>query len=324
MSDLIINNHIIDAPIVDILKRIKEEVGGNILRTIESKEDYVRIPCPEHKGGNEDHPSCGVYQGDSPDKEYGYTHCFTCGFSGPLYHLVAVCFNKSDSFGKQWLLDRFGGSFVENIIDLPKIDLARDLSVETIDESVLDGMQSFHPYMTRRNLNLKVLEKFKVKYEPKTHSLVFPVWNEKNQLIMLTRRCVNNKQFIIDKDKEKPVYLYNYIKEQNITEVTLVESQINCLTLWGWGYPSVATFGCNITEKQFDILNHSGIRHYFLALDGDSAGDKGVTKFIKHIRKDVFVDIILLPRGKDVNDLTVEEFESLPIISKEEWTKRHK
>ena len=48
---------------------------------------------------------------------------------------------------------------------------------------------------------------------------------------MLTRRSVIDKTFIIDKDKEKPVYLLNYIKNNNIKEATVVESQINCLTL---------------------------------------------------------------------------------------------
>ena len=42
--------------------------------------------------------------------------------------------------------------------------------------------------------------------------------------------------------------------------------------------------------------------------DGDSAGDSGAKRFIKNIRKDVFVDVVKLPRGKDVNDLSKEQF----------------
>ena len=45
--------------------------------------------------------------------------------------------------------------------------------------------------------------------------------------------------------------------------------------------------------------------------DGDEAGDKGIEKFIKNIRKDVIINIIKLPRGKDVNDLTKDEFNVL-------------
>ena len=45
--------------------------------------------------------------------------------------------------------------------------------------------------------------------------------------------------------------------------------------------------------------------------DGDSAGDKGISNFLKNIRKDVIVNIIRLPRGKDINDLSYDEVESL-------------
>lgn len=45
--------------------------------------------------------------------------------------------------------------------------------------------------------------------------------------------------------------------------------------------------------------------------DGDDAGDKGIQKFLKNIRKDVIINIIRLPRGKDVNDLSYEEVEKL-------------
>lgn len=51
-----------------------------------------------------------------------------------------------------------------------------------------------------------------------------------------------------------------------------------------------------------------------LCFDGDSAGDKGAQRFIRNIRNDVLVSQIKIPRGKDVNDLTKEEFESLPIV----------
>ena len=79
-----------------------------------------------------------------------------------------------------------------------------------------------------------------------------------------------------------------------------------------WGYPAVALLGTG-SAKQFEILNKTGIREYNLAFDGDSAGDKGIEKFKKAIRKDVFVNVIRIPRGKDVNDLTKKEFEELEI-----------
>ena len=112
----------------------------------------------------------------------------------------------------------------------------------------------------------------------------------------------------IEKDIEKPIYLLNEIIKNNIQEVCVCESQINALTCWEYGVPAIATFGCNITSKQFEILNKSGIFVYNLLFDGDDAGDKGIARFIKNIRKDVIVNVVPMPRGKDVNDLEKEEF----------------
>lgn len=326
MSDLIINGYLIDDPIIDIVKQIRVELGYTKLSSIEQRGDHVMITCPIHNGGQEKNPSFGIYCGSDPKVQYGICHCFTCGFSGPLWHLVGECFDSDDEFGKEWLISRFGKSLseeeelhLEPIVSPTK----HKEEVKVLDESTLDKFQKFHPYMNKRKLNLSTLELFKVRFDPKSQCLVFPVWDEKNRLVMLTRRSVMNKRFIIDANKEKPVYLYNYVKEQRFNEIILVESQINCLTLWGWGYPSCALFGTG-TKHQYDILNKSEIEHYYLALDGDEAGDNGIRKFIKNIKKSVFVDIIQIPRGKDVNELTLQEFDSLPIISREEWLRNDK
>ena len=85
--------------------------------------------------------------------------------------------------------------------------------------------------MDTRKLSKAVCDKFKVKYDALSESLVFRVWDTNGKLWMLTRRSVKNKTFIIDKEKEKPVYLMNFILERNLDEVTVCESQINALTL---------------------------------------------------------------------------------------------
>ena len=173
--------------------------------------------------------------------------------------------------------------------------------------------------MDTRKLNPKVCKLFQIKYDPKSESLVFPVRDENGNLVMLTRRSVKNKTFLIDKDKEKPVYLMNVIRDRHIDELTVCESQINALTLWGWGIPAVATFGCNVTAKQMKIINSSGLRHIFLAYDGDDAGKKGAIKFISKLNPSICVDVILLPPGRDVNDLTEDEFNKLKIVDGYEW-----
>ena len=322
MSELVINNHIIDADIEDILTKVKSELLNGKLKYFKRKGDEVKVTCPHHDSGLEKNPDCYINCDKNSELEYGYFHCFACGFSGRLSKFIGECFDKDERFGESWLIKNFGSSTITyDSYDLYDFSFDKK-SVEYLDESILNGLQSWHPYLDKRKLSRKVCEMFKVKYDPKEECIVFPVWDEYNKLYMLTKRSVNTKRFIIDTNKEKPIYLYNFIKSKGINEVTICESQINSLYLWSLGYPSVALFGTG-TQHQYDVLNKSNILHYYLCFDGDSAGDKGIARFLSNIRQDVFVDIILLPRGKDVNDLTEDEFNSLEIVSSDWWLSNH-
>lgn len=307
-----IENKTISTPIIEILKEIKNSLRNGKLASLKVKNDNIVVNCPVHKNGLENTPSCNVYIGkDTKDLHTGDFHCFTCGSKGPFYHFVAECFDADDEWAKEWLLENYADGIIEYEMDLPEIDLNPvNHRTEGISESVIKDFQDFHPYMLERKLTKEVCKQFEVKYDPKGKCLVFPVRDEKGKLVMLTRRSVENKRFVIDADKEKPVYLLYYLLKNNIQEAYICESQINCLTMWTHGFPAVALFGTG-SQHQYDILNKSNIRVYNLLFDGDDAGDKGIKKFLKNIRKDVIVNVIKVPRGKDVNDLSYEEVEKL-------------
>jgi len=319
--DLVIENHLIDAPIDKILTAIKKELVNGKSSAFERKGDNYSVTCPHHKGGMESHPSCQIYCGDSPDVEYGHMYCFTCGEQGPLYHFVGLCFDQDDEFGKEWLLDRFGSILSDRELNLTEIELPKSRTKDLVDGTVLEGMQKWHPYLQKRRLSRDVCERFGVRYDPKSECIVFPVWDEDGDLVMMTRRSVNSKMFLIDADKEKPIYLYNEAIKANKAPTMVVESQINALTAWGWGIPTVALFGTG-TSHQYELLNKGPLRSYLLCLDGDDAGRKGIRRFLKNIRKDVFVDVVVMPDGKDVNDMTYDEFSSLEVIDADEWIRR--
>lgn len=312
--ELVINNKVIDAPVYDILKQVHKETNGRYLNTIIDKGDNVFIQCPFHSDGKEKHPSCTVFARD--DDKYtdkGITHCFACGISVPLFTLVGHCFDQDDEFGKEWLVQRYSNIFIEKQTYLPEIQIGKPKET-ALDESILDQFAYFHPYQFQRKLSKEIILKYKVGYDKETDSITFPVWDEHNRLKFITKRSVKTKQFFIPQGVKKPVYLLNFMLKENRDTVFVCESQINALYMNTLGYPAVALIGTG-TRDQYEILNKSPIRHYILAFDGDEAGDKGITRFLSNIRKDVFVDVMLLPRGKDCNDLTGEEIAQLPLIS---------
>ena len=63
------------------------------------------------------------------------------------------------------------------------------------------------------------------------------------------------------------------------------------------------------SKNMYDILRKSGIRNYILCFDGDNAGRKGAARFKKALAKtETSITDIIMPDGKDVNDLSKEEF----------------
>lgn len=311
-----LGNYTIDASITSILYKVKSELINGKLKEIQKRGGQVKITCPFHDNGKENSASCFV-------NDDGIFHCFACHESGKLPKLIGACFDEDETYGKNWLMSNYVGDYIiEQDNKFPSDDLFEQDTPKYLDEKVLDSFEDWHPYLEKRHLSKNICNLFKVKYDSEKQMIVFPVYDEHNKLYMLTRRSVNDKTFIIDKDKEKPVYLLNYIIRKGITEVTICESQINALTCFTYGYPAVALFGTG-TKYQYNILNRSGIRHYYLAFDGDEAGDKGIKRFLKNIRDDVFVDILKIPRGKDVNDLTQEEFDALEVINSQDWLNKY-
>lgn len=312
--DLVINNKRIDAPIMTILTALKSELHNGLLKDIEREtQDNIPITCPSHKNGREHRPSCFVYcRKDNDNVEYGRVHCFTCGYSADLPTFIGECLGGTKEFGEKWLLQKFGTNIDYSLDYLEPINL--DIPKKSyLDESVLNKYMYYHPYMWQRGLAKEVVDRFGIGYDKDHNALTFPVWDEQNRLVMITSRNVSNKYFHIEANKDKPVYLLNFINQDRVDKVYVCESQINALTLWSWGYPAIALFGTG-SQYQYDILNRCGIRNYILCFDGDYAGHKGRDRFIRNIRKDVLVSYKQVPLGKDVNDLTKEQFEKLEEI----------
>ncbi len=313
-----VKNRHIYTPLLDIIMDIKRQLHNGKLKEIKKQgNSNIRVTCPHHKNGLENDADCDVYVGPTTKTAkgeiktvYGTVKCFACGFKGNFIKFVAECFDKSYEWAEDWLIENYDSvESGEDVIELEPIILNK-VKKPYLNESILNTFEDFHPYMLQRKLTKEVIKEFEIKYDPKTECLVFPVRDETGKLWMLTRRSVKNKTFIIDSNKQKPVYLLYYLKKRGIQEAYICESQINALTLWTHHLPAVALFGTG-SDYQYEILNKSSIRVYNLMFDGDEAGEKGIREFLANIRKDVIVNVIRLPKGKDINDLSYDEVENL-------------
>ena len=311
--ELVIRDRLISTDLMTILETARRESSSGLFDQIVRKGDHSWVTCPYHKNGHERHASCTIYDGDNESIKVpkGTFYCFTCKESGSIGKLIGECFNESKTWGEQWILDRFGDTYIKSNVELEPIEFDRNIRGNTIlDDSLLENYTVSYDYLNKRKISNEIIDKFEIKYDPNKKQVIFPLRDEKGNLVGLTKRNTEYKKYELPKVVYKPIYLLYYIIDNNIKEVYVCESQINALYLWSLGYPAIALLGTG-SHYQYDLLNKSGILFYHLCFDGDEAGDKGIKNFLKNINKNSITDVIQLPRGKDINDLNEEEINIL-------------
>lgn len=317
MNELKIKGRVISTPILDILYALKRELTQRGINKLDKIVDprggsNVLITCPYHKNGQERKPSCGVLLYGDANTVQGQVHCFTCGTTVSFTKFISDCFGILDDgqYGEQWILDNFIAVTSREL----GIELSTDrkkVTQQYVSEEELAKYRFYHPYMFRRKLTEEVINAFDIGYDKSTDCITFPVKDKRGNVVFVARRSVTGKFFNYPKDCEKPVYALDKITDEH-RKVVVVESFINCLTLWSWGIPAIALLGTG-TSEQYKILEKTNIRELLLAFDGDEAGRKGAARMKAHLGPYKFIKVIQIPDGKDVNDLTEDEFLSLKV-----------
>ena len=320
MRQLLVDNYIINTPIEKVLAKLKLSLTNGKLKDIEiptGSGDNIVVTCPHHAGGHESEPACNIYIGDDEDIPYGFFRCWVCNEQGDFTKFVAECFDSSLEYAKEWLITHFDAQAYNKInlgedIDFTKAKLKNcRRNYQTMDKSILNKLQPWHPYLAQRKLSREICEYFQVKYDPFYRQIVFPCFDEFGNLIMLPRRSIDTKTFYLDKGVEKPVYCLDYIIKNNIKTVIITEGPFDCLTCYEYGYPAIATLG-RLSDYQIDQIIRSGIRVLYLMFDNDSAGAafaKTLKEKLAYKHSGILVVDTKFPQNrKDINELSREEF----------------
>lgn len=302
-----IDNLSVNVEVIDILNQLKLNITNGKLSNYKITSSGISVPCPFHSDGHEKHNSCYI-------NEQGTYHCFTCNAaSNSLLPFIAACLDCSPIRAKKWV----EANFESYVIDNQGIQLGNDISIkkhhysDTKELVLPENLLSWCPYLGTRKLTRTICEKFNVKYDQQNRQVIFPCYDIKNRLIMLARRSIDQKLFMLDKDVEKPLYCLNTVIAEQLKQCMIVEGPIDCLTCWCHGVPAIATLG-SITSTQIKQLNRAGISTLYVAFDNDDAGKKFNATLKKYLSPHILaVDVNLPHNRKDVNDLTDSEWNNL-------------
>lgn len=319
----------------EVLRELRDQIeiqqGRQIFRKIKRSGDNIMVCCPIHNDGQERKPSCGITTKAIKGKPAGVVHCFACGYVDSLEGMISKLFGyEGTTFGENWLLQNFvTGDLYErpSLISEERNTLVKPMT-NYVTENELAQYRFYHPYMWKRKLTPEIVEKYDIgyqkdykfeyeedgikKYLPPQEVLTFPVKDPKGNCLFVSRRSIHGKTFFLPANLEKPVYGI-YELPHDCKEAVICESVFNALTCVAYGRPAVALFGTG-DKLQYEILNKLPIRRYILGLDPDSAGEKGCKKLIYNLSRTKILTRLLIPAGKDINDLTYDEFINLKEI----------
>jgi len=320
----------------DVEKAIQYMDAHNLIRANRPMNNWYSVHCPFHNNGQERKPSCGCsLEGETRNGNTYYPgtwHCFACGVTYPFSVGVQEILKlKNTTMEEHPELQQY----VNTDIQVQKDSLipdqlmtnifstfaAADLRTrvlhkqEFVSEEELAGYRFTVPYMYERKLTDPIIEKYDVGFDPNhippgrkkpLPCVTFPVKDLQGNVLFICRRSIEGKYFNLPQGIEKSVYgIYELPPETK--EVIICESVFNALTCVAYGHPAVALFGTG-TTYEMDQLKKLGIPNYIVCLDNDEAGNRGAAKIKKALSKTSMVWTMHVPEGKDVNDLTYEEF----------------
>ena len=322
---------------VELIVDKLEEFG--LIRKNKRVGNYLSVYCPFHSNGQERRPSCGILLNDEyrngQSYPQGWLHCFTCGAAYNLEQAVAemLKLHSIPTSANEWLAANIPGYTPEEVERLIPQGLADAISSKLAINNMLDQLNQKEtyvteeelakyrftvPYMYERHLTDEVIAEYDVGYDANwlpegkkkpIPCITFPVHDKFGNTICIIRRAIATKLYHVPAGVQKPVYGIDRVP-QNATSVVICESCINALTARTFGYNAVALLGTG-TSYQMQQLKELGVQEYVICMDGDDAGRRASKKLKQQLQSSAIIWTMHMFEGKDVNDITKEEFDML-------------
>ena len=270
--------------------------------------ENVLIQCPFH---NDENPSLSVHL------RLGVFKCFSCEESGHFVKLIAAIdgitqeeahdvvylgFNPTDSIAE-----------LSNLINGEKQVRARYVNENRFFSTFPAVSGIFRKYLNRRKIGRRAIETFQIRccYEGKYRNrVVIPIFDRKGRMVSFTARTifqgVKPKTRKLKSSKVLRTALFGYREMPQSTSVVLVEGELDCIYLQQFGIPAVALMGKVLSDERIETIVDS-FDYAFISYDNDEFGREAADKHLDVLREQMPASKIVLPKGCDPNDLSVDQ-----------------
>lgn len=276
-------------PTLDVLG-ILQTLGVQVVR--EQGDELVAL-CPGHKArtGHEDaHPSWSINQ-----TTYAH-HCFSCGYSGNLSSLYRDMLGEVPE-DLEWELTK---QSVQSSLQ-PKQEVVKELDGPVINEWTLKNYAPIpEKLMELRRLKRDALDKYEVRWDKEGKTWVLPIRSSVGTLMGYQFRQKGGFiNYPTDLKKSECLFGFPQLADEDI--ITLVESPLDAVRLYGLGIPALSSFGAHVSAPQALLLARN-YRRVVVALDNDAAGHRGAESLLRRFQGQAVVPIKFSYRGLHAKD----------------------
>jgi len=309
-------------------KDIKEKVGienllsyYNLIEDLKRKGKELIGYCPIHDKKHYNKNSFSV------NTEKNIWHCFSCDAGGNILDFVAfvedVDIRQAGLLIKKWF--KIGSQKDEKMTEKE-----REGKKEEVNEEVnkpltfkLKNLDHDHPYLKERGIKKETIKEFGLGYCKRgilKGRIAIPIHNEKGELVAYAGRYPGDppeeeSKYIFPPNFKKSLILFNLNRvEGEEKELILVEGFFDVFNLWQAGVKNaVALMGTSLTEEQEElILRYLGKDgRTTLIFDSDEAGKKAVKEAMEKLIKKVYIKVIRLKEGIDLDSLSKKDTNNL-------------
>jgi len=228
--------------------------------------------CPMHKKrtGKEDHnPSWWI------NSETGAHICFSCGYKGNLYTLVADVKGIDYHDAKEYVNDKEDmpiDALMKRIKELPQYVQAEPEQIAMSEARLAVYTDAPDIELKKRFLTRASVDTHGVRWDTKNEAWILPIrdpedgslwgWQEKGA----RGRFFKNQPAGVK--KSKTVFGVHVMSSEK--DLIVVESPLDAVRLTGLGHNSISTFGAIISEEQAKIMRRAP--RIISAFDNDKAG----------------------------------------------------
>lgn len=279
-----------------------------------------------HSGA--DNPTGFVYYYDSGIWKCWTNQChekYGCDLLGLIRSIKHISFVDAISFAMQFLDNKINNTenkirSANNIFKRYQNHWQMHLNQKTYDESILNKLSPAPQYAIKRGLSQQIFQELSIGYAKNgslKYRIVLPVRNWNNKIVGFTGRKLYDEQM---RPKWKHfgfntnINLWNIERaSENIAQnhiAILCEGPFDVIKFRMAGFENaLALFGTEIHAGQIELLLKCNTMKIILALDNDSAAEKGIKKGRKKLERKLFDVKIAIPPidGVDFGEMSVED-----------------